>query len=242
MNPSTPLHIPVTTTSSSTRTTSSSQPQTHSNEPVPVSTWSILSYTSNTKLQTLRAVVDRLGIVVPPGKVTKESLANLLIANHVRYPNPNEDIVEWSLKVQSLIPNNSMTNNPNSDELNMSSSNKRTAADALVARNLHNKLNAILDSDTDSSSDYKEHSNDQIVNNAESSTFNAKPNKRAKHADPQLGPELTQITNQLAGQGQQMQQMMQMFGVLQNNIKDMNNVIILVSGTITIYNQLRITD
>ena len=225
MNPSTPLHIPVTTTSSSTRITSSSQPQTNSDEPVPVSTWSILSYTSNTKLQTLRAVVDRLGIVVPPGKVTKESLANLLIANHVRYPNPNEDIVEWSLKVQSLIPNNSMTNNPNSDELNMSSSNKRTAADALVARNLHNKLNAILDSDTDSSSDYKEHSNDQIVNNAGSSTFNAKPNKRAKHADSQLGPELTQMNNQLAGQGQQMQQMMQMFGVLQNNIKDMNNKI-----------------
>jgi len=226
MNPSTPLHIPVSTTSSSTRTTSSSQPQANSNEPVPVSTWSTLSYTSNTK-QTLRAVVDRLGIVVPPGKVTKESLANLLIANQVRYPNPNEDIVDWSLKVQSLIPNNLINNNHNSDELNISSSNKRTAADALVARNLHNKLNAILDSDTDSSSDYKEHSNDQIVNNAlpGSSTFNAKSNKRAKHADPQPGPELTQITNQLAGQGQLMQQMMQMFGVLQNNIKDMNNKI-----------------
>lgn len=227
MNPSesTPLQIPLTTTSSSSQPQAGPGPRTNSNEFVPVSTWSTLSYTSSNTKQTLRAVVDRLGIVVPPGQVTKESLANLLIANQVRYPNPNEDIVEWSLNVQSLIPNNQLGNNNDSDIINRSSNNKRNAADALVARNLHNKLNAVLDSDVDSSSsDYEEYSNEQVVHNV--GAINSKPNKRTKHiTNPQPGPELTQITNQLNGQGQQMKQMMEMFSTLQNNINDMNNKI-----------------
>src|SRR4051794_30825189 len=120
-----PLLIPLITSSHAadhrttvTTTSSSSHPSTPlPNTPaayyIPESTWSTLSYTATTTKQILRSVVDRLGIAVPSGSVTKESLASLLISNRVPFPNQHEDIIQWSLPVQPLRPSDETTSSTN---------------------------------------------------------------------------------------------------------------------------------
>ena len=70
---------------------------------VPRDTWSPLSYTAGNTRESLRLVAERLSIPALP-RLTKEELANLLIANGVPYPDAMEDKTAWAASVQPIQP------------------------------------------------------------------------------------------------------------------------------------------
>jgi hypothetical protein len=212
----------VTTTSSSSHPSTPS-PNTPSDYYIPESTWSTLSYTATTTKQILRSVVDRLGIAVPPGSVTKELLASLLISNRVRFPNQHEDITQWSLTIQPLGP--STRNN----ETTSSTNNKRRISDASIARKLHNKLNGIIMADSEQSDSEYSHENTDPHQTSNNHSISSNSLKKAKHSQPPppdtttTSPSIDILASQLAEQRGDMQKLMQLFQTLQRNFVSNSN-------------------
>jgi hypothetical protein len=216
MNSISPLLTPVPANHPPT-TSSSSAPQlsNDSDQFAPIATWSVLSYTSNNTMHTLRAVVDRLGISMPHRRPTKEQLAELLIANSVRYPNANESSQEWADNVQPLNPITVARDNNSNDEAIDTSKRKRVSTDAALARNLHNQLNAGTSSGEDFGSESEGGLSPPVEPPLAGKHKKPRNNNYAQHVDSINSPTLSQITNKLAEHGEQMRQMMNM--LLQNN-------------------------
>ena len=165
---------------------------------VPRDTWSPLSYTAGNTRESLRLVAERLGIPVLP-RLTKEELANLLIANGVPYPDAMEDKAAWAASVQSIQPIA-----PNSAGPRL----PRSAADEAMAKQLQQQLNDTKDElEVDSDSELQDiEVVQQSGKRGPDGEIKGQPKTKRLRID---SAAIGRITDQLKSQQQQMQKEME---------------------------------